>query len=152
MKTTNDLLDELKRKHELTSDYQLCQLLAWPTGRMSIYRAGRRVMDDATGLQFAELLELEPGEVLLWLHAERAEKLNQPDVVKALKSAARVLAKAAMLAGAAVTMSLMPPQAEARFDNNRISSAPSLERERAEIHIVPLFGLQRTAPLIEDFR
>lgn len=96
MKTTNDFLDELKKRKGFESDYQLAQELGWPTSRISHYRAGRRVLDDETAVMMSEILGVELGWMLTLLHAERAERLQQTEIAKALQRVARKVAGVVM--------------------------------------------------------
>jgi hypothetical protein len=68
---TIEYLDAVKRKHSLTSDYQLAKLLDCPTPVVSRYRTGHRVMDDYTAARVAELLDMEPLVVIAQANAER---------------------------------------------------------------------------------
>lgn len=70
---TNALLDAVKRRHRLESDYQLARLLGWDTSKLSAYRNGRARIGEATAVQLAGLLDMEPGYVLACLAAERAQ-------------------------------------------------------------------------------
>ncbi len=123
-KTTVELLDLLKLRHRLNSDYQLAKLLAIPTSQMSHYRAGRRAFDDAMALRVAQLLGVEAGLVLTWLHAERAARLGQPEVVRALERFAR---KAAACVLVAVGASGAPSPAQATTPAPGGAPAPSTQ-------------------------
>lgn len=74
---TIEYLDTLKNRHSLTSDYQLAKLLETSTPVISHYRTGKRVMDDYTAAKVAELLELEPLEVIAAANAERERDPNK---------------------------------------------------------------------------
>jgi hypothetical protein len=70
---TLQLLDAVKTARGLTSDYQLCKLLGWPTSRVTGYRNhGRRLGDDAA-IEIADILGIDRGAVLAGLAAERAD-------------------------------------------------------------------------------
>lgn len=115
MKTTIELLDAVKARHGLTSDYQLAKMMGFNTSRVSHYRGGRRLLSDETAIQIAELLNRPAGEVLALVQAERATS----DVVKkAWSKAAKALAGTAVmiLAGSAMALAPLPaftPSAEA---------------------------------------
>lgn len=109
---TNQLLDEVKRRHSLESDYALAKLLGWPTSRISIYRAGRRTLDEETALELAELAGLEAGLVLAWMAAERAERADRPEVARAWQRLAR-RAVGVLVAAVAAQAALPSPDAAA---------------------------------------
>lgn len=71
--TTADLLDQVKRRHGLSSDYALAKLMGWTTQRVSMYRNGARALGESPALQVAAALNVEPGYVLAIVAAERAE-------------------------------------------------------------------------------
>lgn len=98
------LLDAVRARHGLTSDYQLCKLLDVPQNRVSNYRHGRAGMDDEMGLRIAALLGRPAGAVLAELAADRAKV---PAVAKAWKEAARRLAQTAAVASMALGMCLL---------------------------------------------
>lgn len=113
-KGTQELLDLLKQRHRLNSDYQVAKLLGIPTSQMSNYRSGRRGFDDAMALRVAQLLGVEAGLVMTWLHAERAAKAGQPEVVRALERFARKAAACVLVAvGASGAPSPAPAAAAA---------------------------------------
>lgn len=70
--TTPQLLDALKRKLGVPTDYKLAQRLGVSHTRMSNWRRGRNGFDEATVLRVAELLGMKPGFLLASAAAERA--------------------------------------------------------------------------------
>lgn len=72
MHTTADLLDGVKARHALPSDYRLARFLGVTDNTMYNYRHGKSRPDDRVAMKLAELLELEPSYVLTCLAAERA--------------------------------------------------------------------------------
>lgn len=95
---TLELLDEIKLRHGLSSDYTLAWLLDIPTSHMSHYRKRRRTLSDEMAIKVAALLEVEPGLVMTWVHQERAERAGRPDVAKHLETFAKKAATVALLA------------------------------------------------------
>lgn len=85
---TVDFLDAVKRRHGLTSDYQLAKKLGWTPQRLSGYRIGRRELDDEACVQIAELLELPAPYVMACVAAARAKSA---DIKKHWLAAARLL-------------------------------------------------------------
>ncbi len=86
-----DFLDAVRRRHKLTSDYQVGKLTGIKPSRISMYRIGKREFDDATCLAFAEALGKAPLYVIAEIQAERAKK---PDIKKVWKALARMTKKA----------------------------------------------------------
>lgn len=72
MKTT-DYLDAIKNRYDLPSDYAIAKMLGIARQRMTAYRAGSESFSDSTALRVAELLDLDPLEVALSAHAQRAK-------------------------------------------------------------------------------
>jgi transcriptional regulator with XRE-family HTH domain len=70
---TTDLLDQVKARHGLTSDYQLAKLMGWTTQAVSNYRNRGRSLGDAAALQVATALQVDAGYVLAVAAAERAQ-------------------------------------------------------------------------------
>jgi len=73
MRTTVELLDAVKRRHQLTSDYQLAKFLGISPSRLGNYRKGRSRPDDAMCIAVADALGIERGRVLAIVAAERAQ-------------------------------------------------------------------------------
>lgn len=71
MKTTTELLDEVKARYGLPSDYALAAKLGMTRAGISGYRTGRTKLSGAIALRVAELLDLNPGYVLASMEAER---------------------------------------------------------------------------------
>lgn len=77
--TTNDFLDMLKDKFQLTSDYQLAGALGWSRSLISTYRTKPQYLGDKNCIEVANILKVPPSFVLCCIHAERAK---EPDVKK----------------------------------------------------------------------
>jgi len=73
MKTTLDYVDAVKIKHDLPSDYALAKLLGVSKQAVSNYRLGKGGFDDLTAVRVAELLNLNPMEVIAVANRERAK-------------------------------------------------------------------------------
>lgn len=71
METTNELLDKVKARYGLPSDYALAAKLGMTRAGISGYRNGRSKLGDDAALRVAELLDLNPGYVLACMEAER---------------------------------------------------------------------------------
>lgn len=59
MKTINHYLNEVKKRHNLKTDYQLAKLLGVSTGRIANYRKGGQ-MDNDMSTKIGLLLEVHP--------------------------------------------------------------------------------------------
>lgn len=72
MKTSAEYLDAIKAKHHLSSDYAAAKLLGVTRSAVSKYRNGQSNFDESVSVRAAELLDLDPCELLLSSQAERA--------------------------------------------------------------------------------
>lgn len=90
--TSNSLLDALKKRLNLPSDYALARTV-FHIDPGSLKEMRQRGLSDERALQVAELLDLNPGEVLAAVHAERAKDKN---VKAAWERAAKALRAAAV--------------------------------------------------------
>lgn len=73
MDTTIELLDKVKSRYHLPSDYALAAKLGVTRAGISGYRHGRSKLGDEAAIKVAELLEIDPGYVLACMEAERAQ-------------------------------------------------------------------------------
>lgn len=73
MKKTTELLDDIKSKHGLSSDYALAKFAGISKQAISNYRARKSFLDDEMAEKVARLLELSPAYVIACAHAERAK-------------------------------------------------------------------------------
>ena len=73
MKSVNEYLDDVKRKLKLPSDYKLSKTLNIGHSAISKIRKGGSISDD-TALKIANLLEIEPEEIILVATAERCHE------------------------------------------------------------------------------
>ena len=93
MQSTIELLDALKLRHNLASDYKVAKFLDLSQQTISAYRLGRNFFDDSIAIRVAELLDLDPAFVLACVHAERAKK---PEVKAVWEKIARAASAAAL--------------------------------------------------------
>lgn len=91
---TLELLDAVKARYDLPSDYAAAKLLPVGKSAISKWRAKGLTMDDTTGLVVAKLLDLDPAQVFAWLHAERSKSHQEKRVWDAM---ARRLGQALVL-------------------------------------------------------
>ena len=71
VRKTIDYLDAAKEKLGLQSDYAFAKQLELTTAGISQYRTGKRVIDDYTACRIADVLEIDPMEVIAAANAER---------------------------------------------------------------------------------
>lgn len=102
MKTAANYLDAIRTKYQLDSDRKAAALLGIKNA--SRLRAGEDAFSDSTAARVAELLDTDPGEVLLSAHAERARdertRALWVQVMKKAGYAAGVVMLSAGMAGA----------------------------------------------------
>ncbi|MBD2941312.1 DUF3693 domain-containing protein [Burkholderia pseudomallei] len=72
MKTTVEYLDAIKVRLDLPSDYAVAKALGLTRAAVSKQRLGHSVFDDTTALRVAEILGVDPMEVISAANAERA--------------------------------------------------------------------------------
>ncbi|RQX89622.1 helix-turn-helix domain-containing protein [Burkholderia stagnalis] len=77
MKTTSEWLDALKARLALPSDYAVAKILGVTRQRVSSWRNGRATFEDDVAFRVAELLEINPLEVLVSNRAERSKSEDQ---------------------------------------------------------------------------
>jgi hypothetical protein len=106
MKTV-DFLDAVKARHRLSSDYKLGKFLGWTAQRVSVYRNGRRELDDDACVQIATALDLPAPYVMACVAAARAKSA---DIKKHWLAAARLL-KTGTAAVILATAGLLPQNA-----------------------------------------
>jgi transcriptional regulator with XRE-family HTH domain len=73
MITTNELLDQVKTKLGLPSDYKLAQVLDISKSAITNYRKQTTHPDQAVCLRIAEILEVDPDVILCNVQAERTK-------------------------------------------------------------------------------
>lgn len=113
---TQELLDAVKSRYSLPSDYALAKFLGIDQTTVSGYRRRGIVMDDEIALLVADKLEMDRGAVLAWMHAERAKspaarKVFEKLARQASRSAAALVLGGFMLAGGGNVVSPAPSAA-----------------------------------------
>ncbi|KVD05453.1 helix-turn-helix domain-containing protein [Burkholderia ubonensis] len=71
MKTSAEWLDAVKARLDLPSDYAAAKILQVTRQTVSGYRVGRATLDDEVCLRVAEILGLNPFEVMASVRIER---------------------------------------------------------------------------------
>ena len=77
MKTTAQWLDAVKARLELPSDYAAAKVLGVTRASVSSWRNGRTTFDDDTAFLVAEILDVNPLEVMVSSRAERSKNDDQ---------------------------------------------------------------------------
>ncbi|MGD1324404.1 hypothetical protein ACNHE5_05625 [Pandoraea pnomenusa] len=80
MKTTADYLDAVKARLDLPSDYAAAKVLGVTRSAVSLYRHGKSTFDDAVILRVAEILSIDPLEVIASANVERAKSAEMREV------------------------------------------------------------------------
>lgn len=124
MKTTVELVDELKARYRVT-DYGACKLLGISKNAIGNYRHRGHAMAAPVALRLAELLDLDPAYVRACVEAERAAE--QPAERAMWERIAQVFGKAALLALFTAAPFMAPPSANA-------SNAPVLHNGEQSTH------------------
>jgi hypothetical protein len=73
MRTTSQYLDALKERLNVTSDYALAKHLGIRQSTISSYRHRGSHFGEDLSIRVAEILEIDPGEVLAAMAAERTK-------------------------------------------------------------------------------
>ncbi len=81
MTFTVELLEMVKARYSLTSDYQLAKKLGVTSARVSNWRCGKNSMDWDIAFQIADLLEINDQKVVYGLLDDKHEN---PRIIKAL--------------------------------------------------------------------
>ncbi len=102
MKKTLDYIEAIKARYKPDagelSDYRVSKLLGIKPQSVSVYRTKGGTLDDTTALKVAELLDLDPAEVLANMHAERAKDEKVRKIWEALAEHLHSAAAGVMLA------------------------------------------------------
>lgn len=113
MNATNRLLDAVRLKLGLTSDNQLATHWNLTRQRISEYRRGDTSFSEERILQVAEILNLDPGPLMIEIQAERARKSGRSSVADALDALLRKLGTG--IAALVALFALAPAPADAAF-------------------------------------
>ncbi len=108
---TNDYLDAIKQRFLLTSDYQIAKKIGISPQRVSKYRNGHDYFGEEVAVTAAELLEIDPGQILADIAAERTKC---PAAKAAWQRAARMLSgvAASIFIGVLTILTTPPAMAE----------------------------------------
>jgi len=82
MYTSVELLDMVKARYRLASDYAAAKKIGVTTSSISHIRMQRRFFDVNQCVVIAQLLELDPLKVIASAQVERGERMHKPEMVK----------------------------------------------------------------------
>lgn len=99
MKTSAQYIDAIRERHGLNSDRKAALLLGVSQPSVVRFRKGEDAFGDETATRVAELLDLEPEEVMIAAHAERARDPRTRALWEGLLKKAGYAAGVVLLAG-----------------------------------------------------
>jgi hypothetical protein len=108
MRTTVELLDALKRRLSITSDYALAKEMGWSVSRLSNYTRGVSHLDTFGALQVADKLGESPLKIIAIVEAERTKR---PEQRKRWQELAKASMFATALIGSGIFAAPSPSQA-----------------------------------------
>ncbi len=103
-------LDRVLQEKGFKNDFTLSKHLGWSSGAISMYRTGKRVMDDEACLAVALELNINPMEIVGAACMDRAEKTGQKSLWEVFMSRTAQATAASVLASLTVTLFLTLPQ------------------------------------------
>lgn len=120
MKSTEQYLDEVKTRLELPSDYAIAKALGVTRAAVSSYRTGRSMPDDLVCARIADVLGVEPMEVIAAINYQRSKSDDARHLWEGIwgKAAGAI---ALSLTVCAVGLSVAPSTKAAESGNNVIS-------------------------------
>jgi len=78
---TLDFIERLKAVYHLPSDYAAAKKLGVTKQNISRIRNHGQTLDDRAAFEIAELLELDPAQVVAYMNLERAERANDKNLI-----------------------------------------------------------------------
>ena len=116
---TVDFIDAVRKKHGLTSDWQVKKLLGWRPARVYEYRRGARELDDQGCIDIARALDIPPAYVMACIAAERAKSAEaKREWLRAAKLLKKGLAASVAVAVFAMLQTPAPARAESSVFQN----------------------------------
>lgn len=106
---TIDLLNAVKATTETQSDYAAARALNITRQAVSGYRAGNRQMDEEPAIRAAEILGIDPVQVLATLNYEKAKSEKMRNIWWRVREMAKTAACILLTAGA-LNLALSPAQ------------------------------------------
>lgn len=143
--STTILLDRVREKLQITSDYQLARELQVSRQQISNYRAHRSTFSNEVAQRVAEILGMPYAVVLTVADIERAgrgaEKEARLSLLRALRGTSEYFVFAALAVGAATLGAPTPAQAAPASTLHNVNSEYALRRKGRFAATLRLLGL-----------
>lgn len=110
MRTAAQYLDAIKEAKGIDTDYRLGKITGFSKQTLSRWRTGTGHFDEESALRVAELLEIDPAQVLIDAAASR---MHSPKALRAWESVLSRIGAAAVVASVGVSALLASPAADA---------------------------------------
>lgn len=111
-------LDMAIERLQLKNDFSLSKHMNWSRGIISMYRSGKRVMDDEACLAIALILDMNPMEIIGAACMDRAEKSGQSSLWEVFMSRTAAATASALIFGGVALFLTTPSPAEAKPSSN----------------------------------
>lgn len=145
---SNELLDAVKERLQLQSDYALAKKL--DITQESIRQWRHRGLSDERAVQICELLKIDPNPVLADIHAERATNPKTRKTWQAIAERLRGGKAAALAAFTIVSLAnILPPYPQVKADER--FSAPMAAQGQFDITTYTLCAMRRMAARFSAF-
>lgn len=105
MKKTIELLEEVKARYGLKSNYALAKKLGQTDTDIARWMKGKNTLGDDAAMQVADLLDLDPAYVVACMHAERAKHESERKLWERIASMAVAASVVGLVAGLALILS-----------------------------------------------
>ena len=128
MKTVDELLDAVKTRHKITSDYKLAQFLGMTDSAIRNYRHKRSLPDEVACVKIAQAIDLDGDVLAAQIQSMRARDEETKTFWKrlAVRLEAGVIHAAVMMALAIISIAGYAPNAEATALNTDKASVQSV--------------------------
>lgn len=120
--TTIQLLDAIRERRNLPSDYAAAALLGLTRSQVSRYRNGKDFMGDEVAQRAAEIIGIDPAVAMAGVHAERA---SDPQTRRLWVSMAERLERAGVAAAVAALFWGFTGGPDAPAPVSHVASAPA---------------------------
>lgn len=130
MKTISQLLDEIKEKHDLKSDYKLALFMGIGGGNLANYRHGKSLPDESACEKIAAALEIDPDVLIAQMNSTRAKT---PEVKARWQRIAHRLEVGAASAAMSLVVAII---SLAGFSPNAEATALSFDKSGPPVYIM----------------
>jgi hypothetical protein len=111
-------IDQVLKERSFKNDFALSKHLGWSSGAISMYRTGKRIMDDEACLALAMELGINPLEIIGAAGMDRAEKTGQKSLWEVFMSRTAAPVTSALLIGFVTLFLTTPTPSEAKTMQN----------------------------------